>query len=171
MRGLFSGVPPAKSIVYTADFGHSGLRLAIASCGHSGNCTLRHWIRSHDRAQYGRCTLGPVWQLPIWIRMARHIGTCHSGHSWQLSLGPRVAATWLFMVIYYFFIFNTKMRRLDGSRVVPSIIPAPLLLRWYGDVQLVSFFLFCHFYQNYLFWNNCFLDGSMWFLLFLAPLC
>ena len=127
---------------YTADFGHSGPRLAIASCGHSGNYTLRHWIRSHDRAQYGSCTLGLVWQLPVWIRMARHIDICHSGHSWQLSLGPRVAATWLFMVIYYFFIFNTKMRRLDGSRVVPSIIPAPLLLRWYGDVQLVSFFFF-----------------------------
>ena len=115
--------------------------------------------------------LGPVWQLPIWVRMAPHIGTCHSGHSWQFSLGPRVAATCLFMVIHYFFIFYTKMRRLDGSRVVPGFIPAPLLLRWYGDVQLVSFFLFCHFNQNYLFWNNCFLDGSMWFLLFLAPLC
>ena len=37
------------------------------------------------------------------------------------------------------------MRRLDGSRVVPSIIPAPLLLRWYGDVQLVSFFFFVTF--------------------------
>ena len=37
------------------------------------------------------------------------------------------------------------MRRLDGSRVVPSIIPAPSLLRWYGDVQLVSFFLFVTF--------------------------
>ena len=96
--------------VYTADFGHSGPRLAIASCGHSGNCTLRHWIRSHDRAQYGSCTLGPVWQLPVWIRMAPHIGACHSGHSWQLSLGPRVAATWLFMVIYYFLLFYTKMR-------------------------------------------------------------
>ena len=32
-------------------------------------------------------------------------------------------------------------------------------------------FSFYQFYQNYLFWNNCFLDGSMWFLLFLAPLC
>ena len=32
-------------------------------------------------------------------------------------------------------------------------------------------FLFYHFHQNYLFWNNCFLDGSMWFQLFLAPLC
>ena len=115
-----------SSLYYTADFGHSGPRLAIASCGHSGNYTLRHWIRSHDRAQYGSCTLGPVWQLPVWIRMAPHIGTRHSGHSWQLSLGPRVAATWLFMVIITFFIFYTKMRRLDGS---------------------------------------------MWFLLFLAPLC
>ena len=141
----FNGISDknAHTVVrYTADFGHSGPRLAIANCGHSGNCTLRHWIRSHDRAQYGSCTLGLVWQLPMWIRMAWHIGTCHSGHSWQLSLGPKVAATWLFMVIYYFFIFYTKMRRLDGSRVVPSIIPAPLLLRWYGDVQLVSFFSF-----------------------------
>ena len=83
-------------IAYTADFGHSGPRLAIASCGHSGKCRLRHWIQSHDRAQYGSCTLGPVW-----IRMAPHIGTCHSGqYTWQLSLGPRVAATWLFIVIY-----------------------------------------------------------------------
>ena len=43
------------------------------------------------------------------------------------------------MVIYYFFILYTKMRRLDGPRVVPGVIPAPLLLRWYGDEQLVSF--------------------------------
>ena len=57
--------------------------------------------------------LGPVWQLPIWVRMAPHIGTCHSGHSWQLPLGPRVAATCLFIVIYYFFYFlykNEKIR-------------------------------------------------------------
>ena len=32
------------------------------------------------------------------------------------------------------------MRWLDGPRVVPGVIPAPLLLRWYnGDVQLVIF--------------------------------
>ena len=116
---------------YTADFGHSGPRLAIASCGHSGNYTLRHWIRSHDKAQMAEASLRPVWQLPVWIRMAPHIGTCHSGHSWQLSLGPRVAVTWLFIT---FFTFYTKMRWLDGSREVPGVIPAPLLEIWYGDV-------------------------------------
>ena len=32
------------------------------------------------------------------------------------------------------------MRWLDGPRVVPGVIPAPLLLNWYnGDVQLVIF--------------------------------
>ena len=121
--------------MYTADFGHSGPRLAIASCGHSGNCTLRHWIRSHDRAPYG---------------------SCQSGHSWQLSLGPRVAVILLFMVIYYFFTFYTKMRWLDGSRVVPGVIPAPLLLWWYGDVQLVSFFLFVTFIKIICFGTTVF---------------
>ena len=110
--------------------------------GDSGNCTLRHWIRSHDRAQMSAASLRPVWQLPVWIRMAPHIGTCHSGHSWQLSLGLRVAATWLFMVIYYFLYKNEMIR---CSRVVPGVIPAPLLLWWYGDVQLVSLFLFVTF--------------------------
>ena len=65
---------------YTADFGHSGPRLAIASCGHSGNCTLRHWIRSHDRAQYSRCTFWPVWQLPVWGQ---------SGQNLLCTLGPK----------------------------------------------------------------------------------
>ena len=40
-------------VANTADFGHSGPRLAIASCGHSGNCTLRHWIQSHNSSIVG----------------------------------------------------------------------------------------------------------------------
>ena len=51
--------------------------------------------------------------------------------------------------------------------MVPSVVSAAL---WYGDVQLVSFFLFCQFCLNYLFWN-IFLDGSKWFPLFWTPLC
>ena len=64
------------------------------------------------------------------------------------------------------------MRRLDGSRVVPGVIPAPLLLRWYGDVQLVSFFFFFVTFIKVIYFRTIvLLDGSMWFLLFLAPLC
>ena len=113
-------------------------RLTIASCGYSGNCTHwieRHWVRSHDSAQMAAASLDQ--------NGTTHWRTCHFGNSWQLSLGPRVVVTWLFMVIYYFFTFYTKMRWLDGPRLVPGVIPAPLLLRWYnGDVQLVSFFFF-----------------------------
>ena len=29
------------------------------------------------------------------------------------------------------------MRWLDGSHVVPGVIPAPLLLRWYADVHII----------------------------------
>ena len=131
-----------KYIKYTADFGHSGPRLAIASCGHSGNCTLRHWIRSHDRAQYGSCQS----EASLAIASLDQNGTTH----WHLPLWPQLAIvigaqSGCHMVIYgyyYFFNFYTKMRRLDGSRVVPGVIPAPLLLWWYGNVQLVSFFSF-----------------------------
>ena len=103
-------VPPGSMVPgYTADFGHSGPRLAIASCGHSGNCTLRHWIRSHDRAQYGSCTLGLVWQLPVWIRMAPHIGICHSGQAGNCHWGPE----WLphgYLLLFYFLYKNEKIR-------------------------------------------------------------
>ena len=118
----------ARRFSYTADFGHSGPRLAIASCGHSGNCTLRHWIRSHDRAQYGSCQS----EASLAIASLDQNGTTH----WHLPLWPQLAIvigaqSGCHMVIYgyyYFFNFYTKMRRLDGSRVVPGVIPAPLLL-------------------------------------------
>ena len=93
---------------YTADFGHSGPRLAIASCGHSGNCTLRHWIRSHDRAQYGSCQS----EASLAIASLDQNGTTH----WHLPLWPQLAIvigaqSGCHMVIYgyyYFLIFIQK---------------------------------------------------------------
>ena len=131
--------------------------------------------------QTGNCQLWPFWQLHIETLDSEPRqgpdGICQSEASlaiasldqngtthWHLPLWPQLAIitgaqSGCHMVIYgyyYFLNFYTKMRRLDGSRVVPGIIPAPLLLRWYGMYSWFHFFLFCHFYQNYLFWNNCF---------------
>ena len=88
----------------------------------------RHWIRSHDRAQYGSCQS----EVSLAIASLDQNGTTH----WHLPLWPQLAIvigaqSGCHMVIYgyyYFFNFYTKMRRLDGSRVVPGVIPAPLLL-------------------------------------------
>ena len=99
--------------VYTADFDHSGPRLAIANCGHSGNCTLRHWIRSHDRAQYGSCTLGQSlaianvdqngmthWHLPLWPQLAIDIGAQSGCH--MVIYG--------YLLLFYFLYKNEKIR-------------------------------------------------------------
>ena len=85
--------------------------------------------------QSGNCQSGSEWHHTLALATLATAGNCHWGPEW-LPHGY----LWLFMVIYYFLIFYTKMRRLDGSRVVSGVIPAPLLLRWYGDVQLVSLF-------------------------------
>ena len=134
------------------------------------------WQLPHWDTGFGTTT-EPRWQLPVWGQS----GNCQSGSEWHHTLALAILATagnchwgpeWMphgyLWLLVTFLTFYTKMRWLDGSRVVPGVIPAPLLLSWFGDVQLVSFFSFCQFYQNYLFWSNwVFLGRSMWFLLFL----
>ena len=84
----------------------TGPTMAIASCGQNGNCQS-----------------GPEWHAHLAIAILATAGNCHSG--------PPIVASGGFMVIYYFCNFYTKMRCLDGSHVVPDVILAPLLLRWY----------------------------------------
>ena len=71
-----------------------------------------------------------------------------------------------YLLLFYFLYKNEMIRwflcgtwRQSGSFIV-------VLVR---GCTAGFIFSFCHFYQNYLFWN-CFLGDSMWFLLFLAPL-
>ena len=116
-------------------------------------------------------SLRPVWQLPVWIRMALHIGTCHSGHSWQLSLGPRGGCHMViygYLLLFYFLYKNEMIRwfpcgtwRNSGSFIV--------MIVWGCTAGFIFFFL--SLLSKLLLWNNYFLGGSMWFLLFLAPLC
>ena len=133
-------------IPYTADFGHSGPRLAIASCGHSGNCTVRHWIRSHDRAQNGSCqseaslAIASLDQngtthchLPLWPQLAIVIGAQSGCH----------LVIYGYLLLFYFLYKNEMIRwfpcgtwRYSGSFIV--------MIVWGCTAGFI--FSFCHFY-------------------------
>ena len=99
------------------------------------------------------------WHLPLWPQLAIVIGAQSGCH--MVIYG--------YLLLFYFLYKNEMIRWFpcgtwhhSGSFIVMKV---------WGCIIAGIIFSFCYFYQNYLFWNNCFLDGSMWFLLFLAPLC
>ena len=143
--------------------------LAIAHWDTGFGATTGPSMAAATWRQSGNCQSGSEWHHTLALATLATAGNCHWGPEW-LPHWP-IVANWLFMVIYYFFTFYTKVRWLDGSRVVPGIILAPLLLRWYGDVQLVSFFFLFVSFVEIIYFGTIFLDDSMWFPLFLAPLC
>ena len=112
--------------------------------------------------QSGNCQSGSEWHHTLALATLATAGNCHWGPEW-LPHG------YLWLIITFYFLYKNEMIRWfpcgtwrhSGSFIVMKV--------WGCTAGFIV--SFCHFYQNYLFWNNCFLDGSMWFLLFLAPLC
>ena len=94
-----------------------------------------------------RATTGPSMAAAPWGQS----GNCQSGSEWHHTLALATLAT------------------ADCTLCGTWHHCGSFIVKMVWGCTAVSFFLFCHFYQNYLFY--CFLDGSMWFLLFLAPLC
>ena len=68
--------------------------------------------------QSGNCQSGSEWHHTLAFAILATAGNCHWGPEW-LPHG--------YLLLFTFY---TKMRWLDGSRVVPGVIPAPLLLWW-----------------------------------------
>ena len=116
--------------------------------------------------QSGNCQSGSEWHHTLALATLATAGNCHWGPEW-LQHG--------YLLLFTFYTKNEMIRCFpcgtwhhSGSFIVKMV-----WLRWWCTAGFIFPFLslFCHFYQNYLFWNNCFLDSTMWFLLFLVPLC
>ena len=145
----------------------------------TGNCQLWPFWQLHIETLDSEPRQGPVWQLHLLASLAiaslDQNGTTH----WHLPLWPQLAIVigaqsgchmviYGYLLLFYFLYKNEMIRwfpcdtwRHSGSFIVMEV--------WGCTAGFI--FSFCPFYQNYLFWSNCFLGGSMWFLLFLAPLC
>ena len=115
-----------------------------------------------------KCKLAQLTSSPKF--QIRPICECRDTDKWCIP----------YMILYYFY---TKMKLLDGSRVVPDVILALScedimgIYSWSLFLSLFSFFffLFC-FCQSYHFFFHVgtkmiFSDGSIWSPLLLAFLC
>ena len=109
----------------------------------TGNCQLWPFWQLHIETLDSEPRRGPVWQLPVWPQLAIVIGVQSGCH----------IVIYGYLLLFYFLYKNEMIRwfpcgtwRHSGSFIVMMV--------WGCTAGFI--FSFCHFYQNYLFWNNCF---------------
>ena len=109
----------------------------------TGNCQLWPFWQLHIETLDSEPRQGPVWQLPVWPQLAIVIGAQSGCH----------IVIYGYLLLFYFLYKNEMIRWFPCGTLHHS---GSFIVMMYGDVQLVSFFLFVTFIKIICFGTTVF---------------